>query len=332
MGGLPESAMIEERFCELFRAARLLLREGVTEEERIVPTLAFANDIRLMWSLAAEKERLAAAWDDTGDWERAVEMFAWQHASIRPVEVSDGVLVLERLPVYVYVHDPVYVCDWDAEPNAGTQTRMLEDRDVVIAVYRHSRLPGPEGVAALYEATLSAIRVPYEESCETCAGSMRVEYREDHLLIIVEHGDKTLPTRSRGAVRRKPVYPHPQRVGEHYGLLMGKPSGSGFASRLAARKRGHPPEPVNLIPACVTYHLRTCIESRIEIHRILNEHVLCETWKELPEDDCSSSQTNQLWRDVHKVEDRLLAASHPLHCDEPAWMLTHNTFSPRKLF
>jgi len=59
-----ESLLIEESFGELFEAARMLLREGVTEEERIVPTLALANDVRMMWSLAAERKRLVEAWKD----------------------------------------------------------------------------------------------------------------------------------------------------------------------------------------------------------------------------------------------------------------------------
>src|SRR4051812_3810769 len=35
----------EERFEELFKAARVLLREGVTEEDQIYPTLAFTNEL-----------------------------------------------------------------------------------------------------------------------------------------------------------------------------------------------------------------------------------------------------------------------------------------------
>jgi hypothetical protein len=35
----------EERFSDLRKAAQILLREGVTEEDRIYPTLAFANEL-----------------------------------------------------------------------------------------------------------------------------------------------------------------------------------------------------------------------------------------------------------------------------------------------
>ena len=36
----------EERFADLFKAARALLKKGITEEDQIYPTLAFANELR----------------------------------------------------------------------------------------------------------------------------------------------------------------------------------------------------------------------------------------------------------------------------------------------
>jgi hypothetical protein len=43
MSSTPRRELIKEEFGELFAAARVLLREGVTEEHRIIPTLAFAT-------------------------------------------------------------------------------------------------------------------------------------------------------------------------------------------------------------------------------------------------------------------------------------------------
>jgi hypothetical protein len=57
------------------------------------------------------------------------------------------------------------------------------------------------------------------------------------------------------------------------------------------------------------------IESRKEIHRLLNEHVLCETRKALPEEAYGSSETNQLWTDASnpaKVGNPLMDAAHTL--------------------
>jgi hypothetical protein len=188
MEGLPESVLIRERFGELFEAAQMLLRGGVTQEERVIPTLAFANCVQVVRSLAAEKEQLVAAWEDPEAWEHEVEIFSWKHASLEPVRVVEGILVLERRPVYVDIHTPVYVGEWDAKPTAKERAKLL------------------------------------------------------------------------------------------------------------------------------------------------NEHVLRDTWKALPEEDCSSSQTNQLWRDARRFGERLLAASHPLYLSEPGWILSHNRFSLKKLF
>jgi hypothetical protein len=225
MGNSPEPKLIEERFGELFEAARMLLRERVTEEEQIIPTLAFANDVQLLWSLEAEKKRLIATKGDPKAWEREAEMFAWEHASLRPVRLVNGILLLERVPVYVYVHNPVYEGEWDAKPTAREYARVLWDTDVVLAVYPHPRPVSPEHVAELYRRTLSAIGVSFETFRGSRVGSMREEHREDPLLIIVEHSDKTLPARHRGAGPRKLVFPHPDRVGYYYKSLMGKPSG-----------------------------------------------------------------------------------------------------------
>lgn len=51
----------EQRFEEVFKAARVLLREGVTEEAQIIPTLALANELgQGTLGLITAKERLVA--------------------------------------------------------------------------------------------------------------------------------------------------------------------------------------------------------------------------------------------------------------------------------
>ena len=100
-------------------------------------------------------------------------------------------------------------------------------------------------------------------------------------------------------------------------MLLGSPSGDGFARHLATRTRGGPPAAGNLVPACVAFYLRAYgeIENRKEIHGLLNEHVLRETGKELPEEAYGSSGTNQLWRDVNnhaKIGNPLMDAGYTL--------------------
>ena len=100
-------------------------------------------------------------------------------------------------------------------------------------------------------------------------------------------------------------------------MLLGSPSRDGFARHLAIRTRGGSPAATNLVPACVAYYLREYgeIENRKEIHRLLNEHVLRETSKKLPDEAYGSSETNQLWRDVSnhaKVGNPLMDAGYTL--------------------
>jgi len=102
--------------------------------------------------------------------------------------------------------------------------------------------------------------------------------------------------------------------------LVGKIAEAGleeFSERLVVRNRGDEWKPENLIPATVAYLLRnsrpvgTEIEGRKEIHRLLNEHVLCEVpWKgRLAEKNYADDKmAKQLWRDVKKIkqmEDRV---------------------------
>jgi hypothetical protein len=94
----------EERFADLFKAARILLEMGISEEDQIYPTLAFANELGQGVEIIEQKERLVSAWEDCSDiWADAVGAFSRRCPSIRPVEVVDGVVVLERVPMSVRI-------------------------------------------------------------------------------------------------------------------------------------------------------------------------------------------------------------------------------------
>ena len=57
------------------------------------------------------------------------------------------------------------------------------------------------------------------------------------------------------------------------------------------------------------------IGSRKEIQGLLNEYILCETHKRLPDDPGDPSRTTQLWRDVNnhaKVGNPLMDAAYTL--------------------
>jgi hypothetical protein len=164
MDNPPDPALVEERFGELFKAGRVLLNKGVSEEEIIVPTLAVANSVRIAWTLEEQRRRLVDAWGVSEAWEYEAEVFATRHMGLRSLHVMNDILIVERLPAYVHVHTPTHVDEWDARPEAGERGRVFWDTEVVVAVYPHSRPASSESVALLYEAALASHGLSHDES------------------------------------------------------------------------------------------------------------------------------------------------------------------------
>jgi hypothetical protein len=278
-----EPPFAEERFDKLFRAARTLLKQDA-EEDQIIPTLALAHQVGQGVShLVDQRTRFATIGEDAEAWAKEADRFVRRYGSLRPVRVVEGVLILERLPVSVAVED-----------DPGQEV----PQEVTVSVYPHRRLAKPEHAAARYAKTLAVAGIPHDEQR---TGHMSFDFHGRSLVITIRNG-------SRGEYLDDPKlfrvvetpFPHPRLVKEFYRMLLGLPSGDGFARSLASRTRGGPPLAINLVPACVAFYLRgyAKIESRKEVHRLLNEHVLRETGRELPEEAYGSSETNQLWRDV----------------------------------
>jgi hypothetical protein len=298
----------EERFADLFKAARVLLTEGIAEEDQIYPTLAFANELgQGLVAFIEEKERLVSAWEEGSDsWAEAVDEFSWRHPSIRPVKVVDGVVILERVPVDVRIHN-----------------YLLQDievpRVVVLTVYPHKRPPTLEQVEARYDKELLEAKIPHAESNK---GRFEFSFREGYLVIEVHHSRTSIPPEHMGTVFRdgELVFPHPRLVGAYYNMLLGTTSGDGFARHLVTRRRGPTPPSDTVIPACVAFFLRDYggMKQGMEAHGLLKEHVLSTHWKKLPEGHSDSGST-QLWRDANKVKNKLLAAAYALYWYDPKY-------------
>ena len=292
----------EERFADLFKAARVLLEKGIADEDQIYPTLAFANEVGQGAGIVREqKERLVSAWEDGSDsWADAVDAFSRRHPSIRPVEVLGGVAVLERVPMSVRI---------DEYPIQDVEI----PRVIVLTIHQHRRLPTPEQVAARYANELAAIGVPHAESQE---GRFEFAFRDGHLQIEVHHKRTSVPQEYIGTMFRdsKLEFPHPNLVGAFYKMLLGTTSKDGFARYMVPRKRGPTPPPDTIIPASVAFFLRDYggMKEGMKAHRLLNGHVLRTHWKTLPEGH-SNSTSNQLWRDVDKVKNKLIAAQLAIH-------------------
>jgi hypothetical protein len=256
----------EERFAELFKAARVLLKEGIGGEDQIIPTLALANELgQEVTHLVSAQARFRKLAGNEGAWAAESDKFVRHYGSLRPVRVVNGVLVLERLPVSVEVRDDV---EEDAPP------------EVIISVYAHRRPAKPEHVASLYEKELSAADIQHDESR---MGQISFNFYGRSLAITITGGSIMERREGPGIAFRREAkpFPHPRIIQEFYRTLLGTSSGDGFVRHLATRRAGGSPFPDNLIPACVAFYLRKYgdIESRKEIHRLLNEHVLCETYK-----------------------------------------------------
>jgi hypothetical protein len=273
---------VEERFNELFTAARVLLKENA-EENRIIPTLALANEIgQGRPHLITEKQRLLELGSDKQIWDEEANSFTRRYGGLRPVRVEQEILVLEKLPVFVAV---------------GYAMVRKTPEEVVISVYPHRRLATFDEVTSRYEKVLSDAGVSYGEPK---TGSLSFSFYGRTLELRVQPGtvvERLNEPQGSGYRIDKASFPHPRLVGEFYNMLLSK-AGGGFRGELAMRTAGDPPEAENLVPACVAFLLRTYgLEGRKEIHQLLNKHVLCEIGKEL-QLGYTDNATYTLWRRV----------------------------------
>jgi hypothetical protein len=273
---------VEERFDELFTAARVLLKEN-EEENRIIPTLALANEIgQGRPHLIAEKQRLLELGSNIQVWDEEANSFTRRYGGLRPVRVEQEILVLEKLPVFVTV---------------GYAMVRKTSEEVVISVYPHRRLATADEVTSRYEKVLSDAGVLYGEP-KTANPSFSFYGRTLELRVksgtVIERLDQP---QGFGYGIDKASFPHPRLVGEFYNMLLSK-AGGGFREELAIRTAGEPPEAQNLVPACVAFLLRAYgLEGRKDIHHLLNEHVLCEIGSEL-QLGYTDNATYMLWRSV----------------------------------
>lgn len=307
----PEWAVIidtppEERFKELFIAARVLFREKVKAEEKIVPTLAFAAEVSAGISARVrDKESVVSAPGAPSFRSEAVSWFTYRSGGARPIKVVDGVVLLER-SLRVVVSNYARAC-WHGEFAADDLNRSWRAL-IDASLYRSP--PAPEQVSRVYENTLS--RGGFSREWLYDVPNIGFEFREGFLRITVEAQDqpigyklhmstenrRKMPTEN---LRKETRFPHPNSVATLYKAIKGNdPTGGGYLLK-------------NMIPACVAYYLRHFgrVKPNGEIHRLINTHVLCE--KTLPEDGFTTSESSQLWRDVRKLTGKLVAESRAFY-------------------
>jgi hypothetical protein len=246
-----------ERFAALFKAARVLLREQIGDEDKIIPTLRLAHQ---------------RGW-------RAPRI---QYDTVRVVEVVEDVPILERVGV-----------------TARGRRSLLTDvlTDFVITLWPRSKKVSAKEIAGAYEKALKAEEVEWGKAGGRITYDLN-QVRGYYVLLTVE--------RSPFSKMRGEAWPSPSLAGKVAGAPLEE-----FSDRLVIRRAGPKMNSETLIPAVVAYLLRhslavgTEIGGYKEIHRLLNEHVLCEVpWKRrLPEKDYANDPlAKQLRRDVKKIE------------------------------
>jgi hypothetical protein len=262
---------LPQGFDGLFKAARVLLKEDAPESQ-VISTLALANHLcHGVPRLVAEKERLVRLWGDEQVWDEEADRFARRFGGLRPERVVDGVLVLERRSVLVTIN---------YAPAANTP------EEVIISVYPHQTpLAKAEEVASLYDRTLSDAGIVHDERCSVRLGSNLYNRRLEIWVqpgTIVERATVTegLTVSQPGwRLDKKASFPQSRLVGDLCAALVATASAGGFAAELPTRRRSHPPNPENLVPACVAFLLEGYGVDHQDIYRLLDERVLDETWK-----------------------------------------------------
>lgn len=320
----------EERFARLFKAAQVLLREGIAEEDVIYPTLAYANQLglgivvygelgRVILDVDEEADTLVSSAEKNVGWEAAVERFSRRHSGLVPIKVVDGIVILRWLAVDGGVH---------FYPLPGAKIPE------VVTVRIRPRTGSLESglISRVYENILSAHEVSY--------GTFMVSSTDHEVvgneLFIRSYASTDTATRIPSEYAeavfgdRAPEFAPPDFV-EGYGRLLlgsGRKGKSGFDRWMNRRKSGMPPtntpqRTANLIRVCVAYFLGNDggLPEGVVAHRLLNKHVLPlpEDVAMLPEVGISTKESTALWRATKKAGERLNAA---------AWAIQDHHYTP----
>jgi len=271
----------EEGFWWLFKAARVLLRESVIDEDQILPTLVFAHEI----DRGAAGGRAATTYENTG-----LMPHEWN-----TVKTVDDIHILEEVPIQeVPIRADILVKR--PPPDKGAET---VPQGVLIQVSFHKKAVEHKHVGSIYAERLTAKGMRFGSAP---SGSIDYEIVGNRLHLTV-----TLKKELRvgGA-----IIPSPQLVEAFYRGLT-----KDLAKRLTTHGRQF--EASNLILACVAFLLRASggIKSQKEIHRLLNNQVFGE--KRFDEYGyASTSEVVQLRENVPKAGERI-ARGLPLFWGRP---------------
>jgi hypothetical protein len=233
-----------KRYKELFRAAEALRLAGVTSENEIIPTLAFAARSFELTNLGVMRERFAKAGEGSTEWRDLEGTFRRAFDALEVVRVVGGVPIIFWRP-FKLVGYPY------------EETGVLEK--VVIEVYLRSAKG--HDIAERYDRLMSRYGVPYEGGegnlgWQAFTGCLRIVVQPrapGALSTLLEGRNIVNPERSQAP------FPPPDIVEGTCETLIGsvskKKGNTGFAFALGGRDRGRPVDPDYLIPAVVAWYV-----------------------------------------------------------------------------
>jgi hypothetical protein len=278
----------QDEFKELFGAAKTLFKRGITEEDLIIPTLAFANRASALPELKTLGDQFAQIEDRSALREQFSTDFYQRFRGLIPATVLDEVFVLRRVPMFL---------------NAVKYSGTTVVKEVVIDVFMRS--VKPKDVAEHYGRWLVEEGITYEAFSQ---GSFSWNASNAYLAMTIGPGKEL----NEGQVARislggrQPAFPPPQLVAGQYDVLKGSVNSRrfrGLAYGLGGRQSGPAASPDNLIPACVAWYLREVggISDKHTLARLVNQHLLAPCGKR----EIGVTPDNAMWTNIDKVADSI---------------------------
>jgi hypothetical protein len=227
----------DEGFRWLFKAARVLLSEGVSDEDQILPTLVFAHEI----DRGAAGGRAVTTYENTG-----LMPHEWN-----TVKTVDGIHILAEEPIRadILVKRPPPDKGGEAIPHG-----------LFLQVSYHKTAVEPEHVASVYAERLAARGMRFGSAP---SGVMEYEFVGNRLYLTVQ-------LKKESAVDEL-IFPSPQLVEQFYRALRKE-----FRKRLTTHGRTFEAYNLIPACVAFLLRASGGIGSQKEIHRLLNDQVFGE--------------------------------------------------------